>query len=649
LLGQALAAIGSNMTFSKDYESMQGALKESADTLTRIGASQYASRPLYYTALWQYIAGDAEGALETALRSHRVSRPDDHIRLTQLYWLMGMTLYRANYPTHAVAFIKEAAAEASAAGNPTLIAASTTDLASIHMSMLNYAEARRHLSQATELSKDLDPRARDTVDYALNLLCGRSQLANGNPREAANCLERNMEKVKALPQQLHWYAIPTMQLLAQAQTALGKSSEARDLYERAATAADNDDSYLTTEKPRLGFDNVRRDLYEAAIAFEYDNNGANGDGGEDEAWRYVQRYRSKLFLEFLGQVNPAVARIRNEAVQRDRVQKLLGSNVQVVEYFMLKDRLLIWLVSHDRIRAFPIAVRRESLDRKITELVARIRKQEDVEQRLEEFYGLLIGPISPFLDPRRALAIIPDQALHRLPMAALRPSASSKYLGEQYAILESPNLTTLLAATNVTPERNFAVAFGSQAVDIAVEKDTSLFSRIYKRSSGVNGVSATKDNFFSFMGSASVFHYAGHSVDAPDPLRSAVLLDGDRVGPNSINALEISRRRMRPDSLVILASCDSSVGNARDGIGMRGLTSAFLIAGAGAVAGSLWPVDDVSSAGLMRAFHEEFAAKTSAAEAMRLAQVSFIARNPDHAHPYYWSGFVVNGNLSALR
>src|SRR5436853_7579600 len=101
---------------------------------------------------------------------------------------------------------------------------------------------------------------------------------------------------------------------------------------------------------------------------------------------------------------------------------------------------------------------------------------------------------------------------------------------------------------------------------------------------------------------------------------------------------------MRPNSLVVLASCDSSVGNARDGIGMRGLTSAFLIGGAGSVVGSLWLVETVSTSRLVSDFHKNFVGGMSAAKSLRQAQLAFIKSGARGALPYYWSGFVVTGN-----
>jgi CHAT domain-containing protein len=250
------------------------------------------------------------------------------------------------------------------------------------------------------------------------------------------------------------------------------------------------------------------------------------------------------------------------------------------------------------------------------------------------------------------LAIVPDQALHRLNFAALRSRATQKYLVEDYAILESPNLTTLLSAGPGSPSRGNVIAFGAQMDNTDANAEIVRVADYYPgKTRTFSGEAAMKPAFLSSMPGASIFHYAGHSQDAADPLRSAVLLDGQQEGPNSVTAVDISRQRMPRNAVVVLASCDSSVGNSRDGIGMRGLTSAFLISGAGSVVGSLWLVEADSTTDLVLRFHKNFASgKLSVVEALRKAQLDFIeSRDRSRAHPYYWSGFVVTGNTSALR
>jgi CHAT domain-containing protein len=337
--------------------------------------------------------------------------------------------------------------------------------------------------------------------------------------------------------------------------------------------------------------------------------------------------------------------ILDRAVGRHDVQRLIPADMQVVEYVLLEDRLLVWVLSRDKFVSVDVPASRDHIETKISELLTQTLRKADIERESAELYRLLIKPVESHLDPHRTLAIVPDLSLHRLNFPALYSASSKKYLVQQYASFESPNLTTLLSGSG-RPARAKAVAFGARTDNIGATRELRAVERIYGQMQTFNGQAAVKPAFLSVLGSASVFHYAGHSQDAADPLRSSVLLDGEREGANSVTAAEIARQKMPANSVVVLASCDSSVGNSRDGIGMRGLTSAFLIGGAGSVVGSLWLVESESTSRLVVEFHKHFAQNIPVAAALRNAQLAFIA---DGIHPYYWSGFVVTGNSSALR
>src|SRR5437667_3388973 len=213
------------------------------------------------------------------------------------------------------------------------------------------------------------------------------------------------------------------------------------------------------------------------------------------------------------------------------------------------------------------------------------------------------------------------------------------------------NLTQLRLTGGVEPRRDSISGFGSQNGVSSEVKELGALIGMYSQSHTFVGREVDKATFLDAISKASVFHYAGHSVtDAVDPLRSSILLDGNRSGPNSVTAVDIAQQRLANNAVVVLSSCDSSIGNSRDGIGVRGLTSAFLIGGAGSVVGSLWPVEASSTADLMIRFHRAFASsRMPVAKALRGAQLTFLQLFPDTSHPNYWSGFVVTGNFSALR
>jgi len=100
-----------------------------------------------------------------------------------------------------------------------------------------------------------------------------------------------------------------------------------------------------------------------------------------------------------------------------------------------------------------------------------------------------------------------------------------------------------------------------------------------------------------------------------------------------------------PADLVVLSACQTALGRDIRGEGVIGLTSAFLHAGAARVVSSAWQVDDEATAELMREFYRVMLGKRprTPAAALREAQLA-IARHDRWRSPYYWAGFLMNGD-----
>jgi len=95
--------------------------------------------------------------------------------------------------------------------------------------------------------------------------------------------------------------------------------------------------------------------------------------------------------------------------------------------------------------------------------------------------------------------------------------------------------------------------------------------------------------------------------------------------------------------LVVLSACRTALGKEVRGEGLVGLTQAFLYAGAGRVLVSLWQVDDEATAELMARFYRALLRDgEEPAAALRSAQLA-VRRQPRWRAPYYWAGFVLQG------
>jgi CHAT domain-containing protein len=97
--------------------------------------------------------------------------------------------------------------------------------------------------------------------------------------------------------------------------------------------------------------------------------------------------------------------------------------------------------------------------------------------------------------------------------------------------------------------------------------------------------------------------------------------------------------------MVVLSACDTALGRAIRGEGLVGLTRGFLYAGAERVMASLWQVQDAATARLMeRLYHGLLVERLPPAQALRRAQLAILEEpGGASAFPYYWGGFVLQG------
>ena len=81
------------------------------------------------------------------------------------------------------------------------------------------------------------------------------------------------------------------------------------------------------------------------------------------------------------------------------------------------------------------------------------------------------------------------------------------------------------------------------------------------------------------------------------------------------------------------------------------LQRAFVFAGVPATVSSLWQVPDKETSGLMVAFYENLNKGQYKDEALRNAKLQHLNTSEDAAlkHPFYWAGFVISGDVSAIE
>jgi CHAT domain-containing protein len=145
-----------------------------------------------------------------------------------------------------------------------------------------------------------------------------------------------------------------------------------------------------------------------------------------------------------------------------------------------------------------------------------------------------------------------------------------------------------------------------------------------------------------------IIHFAAHAIiDDENPELSGIALSFfNQQGQAQMGVLrmhEIFELKLKSD-LVVLSACRSGLGKQVPGEGILSLTRGFMYAKVPRVIVSLWSVDDRATAELMGRFYQKFLGRkgTAAAAALRAAQIEMAATERWHS-PYYWAGFVLQG------
>ena len=149
------------------------------------------------------------------------------------------------------------------------------------------------------------------------------------------------------------------------------------------------------------------------------------------------------------------------------------------------------------------------------------------------------------------------------------------------------------------------------------------------------------------LGKFRIVHFATHGLlNSQHPELSGLVLSlvDERGRPQNgfLRLQEIYNLRL-PADLVVLSACQTALGREVKGEGLVGLTRGFMYAGAQRVVASLWQVDDLATAELMKAFYRGMLREgLSASAALRAAQLE-IRRQKRWAAPYYWASFTLQG------
>jgi CHAT domain-containing protein len=596
----------------------------------------------------------------------------DPIQRIRVYGFQATALASAGYYAAAADYQSQALRLALATGNVATIAYSSTFLAIVNGKLGKFEAAFQNAQMAydTAASHSNDAADRELMADAL-LQMGNLYQQQQNFADALVHYDRSVQLYQELNQPTGLYQAHKGKLycfIANGDDALAKTE-----IQQALSLVEQNRDKIFEENNRESFFQAQQNLYDLAIDFEYSKMK-----DVQESFRLSEMSRGRSLLDLIHSDSrllsggPELDLVLSRVVSpltTEQIQSRMPDETQILQYAVLKDKLIVWLVSKEKISSFAKPINEQQLQLKVVTFLRLVSSASSdaatVGTLARELFRILIEPAAAQLDSRKLICIVPDKSLNYLPFQAM-VSSSGRYLFEDYAMVLSPAASVFIDSCDsarqkdrVKSEKLLSVgnpAFDKKAYPSFTDLPSAAteareIAAYYQSSQVLVSSDATVKRVKQGMERADVIHLAAHSVlDERFPLRSRLLL-AKGAGESSeavMPAFEIYKLNLQRARLVVLSACQTGANRYYEGEGMISLVRPFIVDRVPLVVASWWPVDSDATRELMQRFHQHRTVdRLSTTEALRRAQKEMLTvADGSYAHPYYWAAFMVVGGYA---
>jgi len=311
--------------------------------------------------------------------------------INSLYWTAYANCYRAglkvkhgNYE-EGTRILEDVKKVGKKLGSYKLIVSAVSGLGDAYSKQGKYSEAEKCYSEVLKLSKKLKAKG-DEALYLLKLARTQKEmdhlvLASKNLAEAIDLASRISSH------EVLWQSLYEKGLLKKDQ---GKEEEALESYIEAINVIDTVRGRLSKEEYRLGYMESKMAVYEHAILL------ASQMGRESDAFAYVQKAKSRVFLDLLGTRMVAF---------RDEDKKLAGKErLLQVKVNALLERVSEEESKPERLQSGKLEEWKEELEKAITE---HAEVKAEIQRTNPRLASLTTAPTVKVSDVQKVLS--PDE------------------------------------------------------------------------------------------------------------------------------------------------------------------------------------------------------------------------------------------------
>ncbi len=368
------------------------------------------------------------------------------------------------------------------------------------------------------------------------------------------------------------------------------------------------------------------------------------------------RTEYQALITRLKEQNPELAQMVSvEPLQVSSLQRDLPDSTMILEYFYTKDRLIVWAIKKESVLAKSRIIDEDQVFSLVDSLREQIKKQYSTDKTARSLYEILCKPVESAMKDVKHLVIIPHGVLHYLPFAALI-SDENMFLIEKYSLSISPSSMVL----NICLEKgerflrrdkfeSRILAFGNPELgdprfDLPfAEKEIESIQLLYSDVETFIGENATETNLKKLGGGSNMILLSCHGeFESSNPLFSALLLSPDFQNDGRLEAHEIFGLNLNA-YLVAMSACETGLSKVGVGDELVGLNRSFIYAGASSLLSSLWKVDDLTTAIMIKRYFRYL--KEGASRSAALQKAVVFVKEKINVHPYYWSAFNIIGDF----